>query len=57
MCVCIYIYIYLQGRERTVDLVHISSTISYETPASARSTLSCPGIRPATRWDVHIYHK
>lgn len=28
----------------------ISSTMSYGTPASASSTLSCPGIRPATGW-------
>lgn len=28
----------------------ISSTISYGTPASASSTLSWPGIRPATGW-------
>lgn len=28
----------------------ISSTMSYGTPASARSTLSCPGMRPATGW-------
>mmetsp|Transcript_14858 Transcript_14858/g.42057 ORF Transcript_14858/g.42057 Transcript_14858/m.42057 type:complete len:265 (-) Transcript_14858:260-1054(-) len=28
----------------------ISSTISYGTPASARRTLSCPGMRPATGW-------
>mmetsp|Transcript_24032 Transcript_24032/g.77162 ORF Transcript_24032/g.77162 Transcript_24032/m.77162 type:complete len:325 (+) Transcript_24032:1279-2253(+) len=28
----------------------ISSTMSYGTPASASSTLSCPGMRPATGW-------
>jgi hypothetical protein len=28
----------------------ISNTMSYGTPASASSTLSCPGIRPATGW-------
>mmetsp|Transcript_44507 Transcript_44507/g.94715 ORF Transcript_44507/g.94715 Transcript_44507/m.94715 type:complete len:228 (+) Transcript_44507:460-1143(+) len=27
-----------------------SSTMSYGTPASARRTLSCPGMRPATGW-------
>jgi len=31
----------------------ISSTMSYGMPASASSTLSCPGIRPATQTDRH----
>lgn len=35
----------------------ISNTISYGTPASASSTLSWPGIRPATGWIPNLDRK
>lgn len=35
----------------------ISNTISYGTPASASSTLSWPGIRPATGWIPNLDKK